>query len=117
MVLVLMVLCLLFSVLTLKEQTAEDNAAAIQLIEQIKNEFRKSDIILAVGAVNKNSAPFAEKLGAELGKEGYSNTQVVVGTTLRSPALKCWLLNPTCGPIFSSGPTCLRSWTGSWLSR
>ena len=80
MVLVLVVLCGLFSVLTLKEQTAEDSAAAIQLVEQIKNEFSKSDIILVFGAVNRDSAPFAEKLGEELETEGFSNTQVVIGT-------------------------------------
>ncbi len=80
MVLVLIVLCVLFSVLTLKEQTPEDSAAVARLIEQINSEFKKSDIILAVGAVNKDSAPFAEKLGEELGKKGFGNTQVVVGT-------------------------------------
>ena len=79
MVLVLIVLCVLFSVLTLEEQMPEDSAAAVQLIERINNEFKKSDIILAVGEVNKDSAPFAEKLGEELGKEGFSNTRVVVG--------------------------------------
>jgi len=79
MVLVLMVLCALFSILTLKEQIPEGSAAAVQLTEHIKNEFKKSDIILAVGAVNKDSAPFAEKLGEELGKKGFSNTRVVVG--------------------------------------
>jgi ribose transport system permease protein len=79
MILVLIVLCVLFSIMTLKEQIPESSAAAVQLTEHIKNEFRKSDIILAVGAVNKNSAPFAEKLGEELGKKGFSNTRVVVG--------------------------------------
>ena len=79
MVLVLILLCVLFSVLTLKEQIPQDSTAVAQLMEQINNEFKKSDIILAVGAVNKGSAPFAEKLGGELGKDGFSNTRVVVG--------------------------------------
>jgi ribose transport system permease protein len=79
MFLVLIVLCVLFSVLTLKKQIPESSAAAARLTEQIKNEFRKSDVILTVGAFNKDSAPFAEKLGQELRKEGFSNTQVVVG--------------------------------------
>ena len=79
MFLVLLLLCVLFSVLTLKEQMPEGSAAAARLVEQINNEFKKSDIILAVGAVNKNSASFAEKLGEELEKEGFSNTTVVVG--------------------------------------
>ncbi len=79
MVLVLIVLCLLFSVLTLKKQTPEDYASAARLIEQINKEFAKSDIILAVGAVNKDSAAFAEKLGEALVKEGFGKARVVVG--------------------------------------
>ncbi|MHC4330086.1 MAG: ABC transporter permease, partial [Planctomycetota bacterium] len=76
---VLLLLCVLFSVLTLKEQTPESSAAAAGLIEQINNEFKKSDIILVVGAVNKDSALFAEKLGEELEKKGFTNTKVVIG--------------------------------------
>ncbi len=79
MIFVLIVLCVLFSVLTLKEQTPEGSAAAARLIEQINNEFKKSDIILTVGAVNTGSGPFAEALGEELEKEGFSNTKVVIG--------------------------------------
>lgn len=79
MFLVLILLCVFFSVLTLKEQMPRESAAVALLIEQINNEFKKSDIILAVGGVNKNSASFAEKLGEELEKEGFSNTKVVVG--------------------------------------
>ena len=79
MFLVLIVLCLLFSVLTLKKQVPESSAAAARLIEQINNEFKKSDIILTVGAVNKDSAPFAETMGRELKKDGFSNTHIVVG--------------------------------------
>jgi ribose transport system permease protein len=79
MFLVLIVLCVLFSVTTLKKQIPESSAAAAQLIEQINNEFKKSDVILTVGAVNKDSAPFAVKLGEELKRWGFSNTRVVVG--------------------------------------
>ncbi len=79
MFLVLLLLCVLFSVLTLKEQIPEGSAASARLIEQINNEFKKSDIILVVGAVNKDSASFVEKLGEELVKEGFNNTKVVVG--------------------------------------
>ena len=79
MVFVLILLCVLFSVLTLKKQIPQDSDALARLMEQINSEFRKTDIILTVGAVNKDSAPFAEKLGEELEKEGFSNTQVVIG--------------------------------------
>ncbi|MGD8500921.1 MAG: ABC transporter permease [Phycisphaerales bacterium] len=79
MILVLILLCLLFSVLTLKEQTLQDSDAMAELIEQVKGKFKKSDIILTVGAVNKDSAPFAEKLHEELEKGGFSNARNVVG--------------------------------------
>ena len=79
MILVLILLCLLFSILTLKEQTPQGDAAASQLIEQVKSRFNNSDIILTVGAVNKDSAPFAEKLGKKLKEQGFDNTQIVVG--------------------------------------
>jgi ribose transport system permease protein len=79
MILVLILLCLLFSVLTLKEQSPQGDTAAAQLIEEISSQFKDSDIILTVGAVNKDSAPFAEKLGKELKEQGFGNTRVVVG--------------------------------------
>jgi len=79
MVLVLIVLCVLFSVLTLREQIPDDSAAAAGLIEQVKSRCGKSDIVLAVGEANKDSGPFAEKLREELAKEGFSNARAVVG--------------------------------------
>ena len=79
MLFVLLLLCVLFSVLTLKEQTPEGSTAAARLVEQIDKEFKKSDIILTVGAVNKDSALLAEKLGEELEKKGFGNTKVVIG--------------------------------------
>ena len=79
MVLVLIVLCLLFSVLTLEDQRPQDSAAVARLVEQISNRFDKSDIILAVGAVNTGSALFAEALAEELERDGFSNVEKVVG--------------------------------------
>ena len=79
MVFILLMLCILFSFLTLNEQTPQDSEAIAGLIEQISDECNKSDIILAVGEVNKASAPFAGKLREELVKAGYGNSQVVVG--------------------------------------
>jgi ribose transport system permease protein len=77
---VLLLLCILFSVLTLKEQTPEGSAAAARLVEQINNEFKKSDIILTVGAVNTGSGPFAEALFKDLRSKGFSKADKVVGT-------------------------------------
>ncbi len=77
---VLLLLCVLFSVLTLKEQVPEGSTAAARLVEQINNEFKKSDIILAVGAANTGSGPFAESLFKDLRAKGFSKVDKVVGT-------------------------------------
>ena len=79
MILVLIILCLLFSVLTLKQQTPDSEKAAAQLIAQIKDEFTKDDLIITVGAFNKDSAPFANHLKGELEKHGYNNILAVIG--------------------------------------
>ncbi len=79
MILILIALCLFFSLLTLKEQMPESNKAAAQLMEQVNKEFEKSDLILTVGAINKESAPFAEQMNSELEKNGFVNTRTVIG--------------------------------------
>ena len=50
MVFVLIGLCALFSILTLKEQKPESSAAAAQLVEDISSQFDKTDTILAVNS-------------------------------------------------------------------
>ncbi len=79
MVLVLLGLCLLFSVLTLNEQSPNSNAAAVELVSSLASEFDTTDVVLAVGAANTDSALFAEKLGVQLAEAGFLNTQVVAG--------------------------------------
>ena len=79
MVLVLIVLCLLFSALTFKEQTPLGNNAIIEIVEQIKSRFEKSEIILVVGAAKKDSKTFAEKVDEKLKEAGYRNARVIVG--------------------------------------
>ena len=80
MVLVLIVLCLFFSVLTFKEQMPEGSDAITEIFDQINRRYDKSDIILVAGAAKKNSALVAEKVGEKLIEAGYSKAQVVVGT-------------------------------------
>jgi len=80
MVLVLLGLCALFSMLTLKVQSPTSEAALSALAGQIEHAFGKSDTILIVGATNKESAPFAEKLGLTLEASGFAETRVIVGT-------------------------------------
>jgi len=78
--LVLLGLCVLFSALTMKEQSCESVTAADELIKQINNQSNQSDLIMVVGARNKSSGPFAELLGGKLQRAGYDNSRVVVGT-------------------------------------
>ena len=80
MIVVLVGLCVLFSILTLKEQMPGGNRAADSVAERITREFKKSDIILAVGAANTDSAPFAERLHETLKGEGFTAARVVIGT-------------------------------------
>lgn len=80
MVLILIGLCVLFSVLTLKVQDPMGEAAVAQLVGQAGKHAKPSDVILAVGAANKDSAPFAEQLGEALQAAGFENARSVVGT-------------------------------------
>jgi ribose transport system permease protein len=79
MILVLLGLCLFFSVLTLKEQVPDSDSAAAQLVEQINSEFKPNDLILTIGALNKDSAPFAELVDEKMKQEGFYNTRLVIG--------------------------------------
>lgn len=79
MIFVLLGLCILFSLLTLKEQAPDSRSAAAQIVEQVNREFRKDDLILTVGAFNKDSAPFAKLLRDALARKGFRNTRMVVG--------------------------------------
>ena len=79
MILVLIALCLLFSLLTWKPQVPEGSAAVRELVAQVMRDCDKTDVILAVGAANKDSAALAEKVAAALKENGYGNTQVVIG--------------------------------------
>ncbi len=80
MILVLLALCALFSVLTLKDQMPQGSGAAADLVERIEGGFREADVIVAVGATNTESAPLAEKIGRKLKEDGFANARVVVGT-------------------------------------
>ncbi len=80
MVLVLLALCVLFSALTLKRQVPEGESAATELAGRIQQDYRPTDLILAVGATNTQSAELAEILGRKLQDQGFTNVRVVVGT-------------------------------------
>lgn len=79
MVFVLLGLCLVFSLLTIKEQVPDHDTAVSQLMARISGEFRPGDVILVAGAARKDSEPFAVKMGEALKKQGFANARVVVG--------------------------------------
>jgi len=79
MILVLIGLCILFSVLTLKEQSPDSSHAADQIIDKIEKSFAQDDIILTVGAFNKDSEPFAVLLQEKLEQKNFSNVSLVTG--------------------------------------
>lgn len=79
MVLVLIGLCLVFSVLTLKQQIPSGQAAVTEVSTQIIRNYDTNHVILTVGAVNRESARFAEALGTRLQDHGFAQVQVVTG--------------------------------------
>ncbi|MHC5056878.1 MAG: ABC transporter permease [Planctomycetota bacterium] len=80
MVVVLLGLCVLFSILTLNEHMAEGAGAAGPVAERIAGEFEKGDVILVAGMPNTGSKPFAERLHETLGARGFDKVQVAIGT-------------------------------------
>jgi len=79
MVFVLLGLCLVFSLLTIKEQVPGNDTAISELMTRIKSDFKPDDVILVAGAARKDSEQFAVQMGAELKKQGFKNARVVVG--------------------------------------
>jgi ribose transport system permease protein len=79
MILVLFGLCLFFSILTLKEQSPDSDEAAVQITEQINDTYKKDDIIISVGAFNKESEPFAQLLDKKFQEQNFSNLFLVTG--------------------------------------
>ncbi len=80
MVLVLLGLCILFSILTLKEQTPSGESAAEDMIREIPAGEPASQLVLVVGARNTDSEPFAELLHQKLSENDYRKVVQIVGT-------------------------------------
>jgi ribose transport system permease protein len=79
MVFVLLGLCLVFSLLTIKEQVPDNDTAVAQMMAEIRRDFKAADVILATGAARKDSEQFAVKMGEALKAAGFTNSRVVVG--------------------------------------
>ncbi len=80
MIVVLIALCVLFSFLTLKQQIPSGAVAVQQLVTQVKSECQVSDVIVVVGAANRDTSPIATAAGEQLRQDGYQDVRVVVGT-------------------------------------
>ena len=80
MILILLTLCILFSVLTLKKQMPTGDSAVEQIAKQINKNFEKSEAIITIGAINTDSSIFAEKLEISLKTQNYENCHLVIGT-------------------------------------
>lgn len=80
MLFVLIGLCSLFSVLTLKEQMPTGQSAVNQIFHMIQSNTDSSAAIIAVGEENKETATFAQNLNDILIAQGFHNTQTVIGT-------------------------------------
>ena len=79
MILVLIGLCILFSILTIKEQNPNSNDAANQIVNIIEKSYTQNDIILSGGASNTASGPFAFLLKEKLEIKGFKNFLLVTG--------------------------------------
>ena len=80
MIVVLLALCALFSVLTLKQQELDGKEALAELTAAVQDRVQKSDAILAVGAARQATAQLAQDVGEALQQLGYTDTRIVVGT-------------------------------------
>ena len=79
MVLVLIALCILFSILTIKEQNPDSESAANQIVKNVQQSYAQNDMILTVGSLNKDSESFAVSLKEKLEFNGYKNIVLVNG--------------------------------------
>jgi len=77
---VLLALCALFSLLTIKEQTPSGEAAVRQLFDRVVGDCEPGEAVLVVGAERKESAAVAKRLGRRLKEAGFANARVVVGS-------------------------------------
>lgn len=102
MVLVLFLLCLLFSALTLKKQGALTPAGAARLVEKLDEKGAKEKSIFVVGAPRTASAEFAEQISELLGENQFSTVKVAIGTP-REVRQEWEATSPLPGYIVTSG--------------
>lgn len=79
MVLVLIALCVLFSLLTLNREGAMSGAGVERMVGEVSRVAGPASTVLVVGAVNKVSGEFATKVAEKLNAESFEKIQTVVG--------------------------------------
>lgn len=79
MILVLLALCVLFSLLTLKPQTPTGSAAARELAKTVIDEIPVDAAVIVTGAQRRDSADVAVRTHRALTEAGYENARLVVG--------------------------------------
>lgn len=77
---VLLLLCLLFSLLTLKREGAMSDAGAGRLADEVAEIAEPGEPVLVIGAVRTESGEFAERVGSELGERDFTAVAVAVGS-------------------------------------
>ena len=105
MIIILILLCVLFSLLTMKEQMLTGDQAVSEMADSINKQFDRSQVIITVGAVNTDSCLFADKLGNLLKEEGFENCRIVIGTPrdLRLTLDKVKTADKTVSAIITTG--------------
>ena len=79
MIVVLLALCVLFSALTLKQQTPSGDAAILELTNAVKSGFDREASIVVAGAAKQDSAGIAQGVAEQLAAEGFTKVRLVVG--------------------------------------
>ena len=80
MILVLIALCVLFSLLTMKRESATGTTAAGNLTVEVSEQFAVEDTVFVVGSTKKDSERFAAIVSNSLAEKGFTNIREVVGT-------------------------------------
>jgi ribose transport system permease protein len=79
MLLVLVLLCAVFTIVTIKKESATSEAMARTLSNLIAEKYQKNDVIIIAGEERQDSGDFAQKLAANLAAAGFGQVYPVVG--------------------------------------
>ena len=78
-ILMLLVLCIFFSLMTIKTQHPEGKGAAKQVVDRIKKEIGHDGVVLIVATTSNESKAFASDTKELLTQEGFSKLESVIG--------------------------------------